>query len=272
MSRFEIQLATVLMLLISTASTGAQVMSGQCDQTSGPCSLSAQPKLTGAQSSSGQDPVAQVTATNQQINVAYDGKVLSVQAHGASLRSVLAAIGKRTGTEIEFGVGSDAGGVYVDLGPAAVRDLLRDLLNGSQLNYVMFRSKSDPGFVERLVILGNERVPASSDHTPPAVVATEQPDPPKAYGAGFATDPAQVDVSHNVSAPAEQEPAPAVVAVQPSAVQPSDDPSLLKYQQLYQQAMANAASSGKSRAQILDELQKLQIKELNDQFSQSEPR
>ena len=267
MSRLEIQLATVLMLLISSGSTGAQVVSGQCDQTSASCSLSSQPKLTVAVPPSGQEPPRQVTANDQQVTVTYDGRVLSVQAHGASLRTVLAVIGKRTGTEIEFGAGSDTGGVCVDLGPATVRDLLRDLLNGSQLNYVMLRSRSDPGFVERIVILGDERGPASVDHTPTAVVATGQPVPSKLYGAGFAPDPEEGDSTQSVSAPADQQSAPPAVAVQPSAVQPSVDPSMSKYQQQYQQAMADAASSGKTPSQILGELQKLQQKELDDQYA-----
>jgi hypothetical protein len=257
---FHFQLALVLMVLISSGSTGAQVLSGQCDQTSVSCSLSSQPKLTDALPSTGQEPAPQVTVT-------YVDKLLSVKGRVASLRSVLAVISKRTGTEIEFGSGSDPGGVYVDLGPATVRDVLRDLLNGSQLNYVMLRSRSDPGFVEQLVILGDERGPASVDHTPPAVVANGQPAPPKLYGGGFAPDPEGGDATPSVSTPAEPEPAPPAVAVQPSAVQPSVDPSMSKYQQQYQQAMADAASSGKSRGQILEELQKLQQKELDDQYA-----
>ncbi len=281
------------MLLISSGSAGAQILSAQCDQKSAPCSLSSQPKLPTALPPSNQEPLPEVTAPNQQVHVTYDGKVLSVQAHGASLRSILAAIGKRTGTAIEFGIGSDTGGVYVDLGPAAVRDLLRDLLNGSQLNYVMFRSQSDPGFVERLVILGNELGPARADHPSSAVVATVQPDSPKVYG-GFTTDPAEGNASRKVSTIVEPEPAPAAVAVQPSdavvkaepasaavaaqpsalqppAIQPSGDPSMEKYQQLYQQAMADAASSGKSQGQILHDIQKILQEDLNNQYSQSQP-
>jgi hypothetical protein len=205
-----------------------------------------------------------------QVTVTYGGKLLSVRAHDASLRNVLAVIGKRTETEIDFGAGSDAGGVYVDIGPATVRDVLRDLLNGSQLNYVMLRSRSDPGLVERLVILGGEHEPAGVDHPSPAVVAA-RPAQPKLYGAGFAADPEEDGSAPIVRAPIEQQPAPPAVAAQASAVQPSGDPSILKYQQQYQQALADAASSGESRAQIIDELQKLQQKELDDQYSQSQP-
>jgi len=260
MSRFEIQLAVALMLLISSGSTVAQVPSRQCDQISGSCSLTSQPKLTGAL------PPA-IQESSPQVTVIYDHKLLSVQAHGASLRSVLTLIGKRTGTEIDFGAGSDPGGAYMDLGPATVRDLLRDLLNGSQLNYVMLESQSDPGFVERLVILGDDHGPASADHPPTAVVATGQPVPPNLYGSGFAPDPEEGESTPSVPAPVEPQPAPAPVAAQPSAAQPSVDPSILKYQQQYQQALADAASSGKSRADILDELQKLQQKELDEQYA-----
>src|SRR5580700_1113022 len=263
MQRFQIQFATLVMILITSGSVGAQVQSGQCDQTSAPCSLSSQPKPIDALSTAHQDATPQLSVT-------FDGKLLSVQAHGASLRSVLAVIGKRTGTEIDFGAGSDASGVYAEMGPATVRDLLRDLLNGSHLNYVMLRSQSDPGFVERLVILGSEHDPSGVDHQSPMIV-TAQPAQPRLYGGGFARDPEEDGSAPIAPAPTELQPALPAVAVQPSAVQPSVDPSMAKYQQQYQQALADAASSGKSRAQIIDELQKLQQKELDDQYSQSQP-
>jgi hypothetical protein len=263
MQRFQIQLATLVMILITSGSVGAQVQSGQCDLTGAPCSLSSQPHPIDALSPAHQEAAPRVSVT-------FDGKLLSVQAHDASLRSVLAVIGKRTGTEIDFGAGSDASGVYVDMGPATVRDLLRDLLNGSHLNYVMLRSQSDPGFVQRLVILGSEHDSASVDHQSPTVVKT-QPAQPKLYGGGFAGDSEEDGSTSIVPTPTEPQPSLPTVAAQPSAVQPSGDPSIVKYQQQYQQALADAASSGKSRAQIIDELQKLQQKELDDQYSQSQP-
>jgi hypothetical protein len=127
MQRFQSKVALLVMVLIAGGAISAQVQSGQCDQTSIPCSLPSQPHVIDAPSPSHQE-------TAPRVSVTYDGKLLSVQAHDASLRSVLAVIGKRTGTEIDFGAGSDASGVYVDMGPATVRDLLRDLLNGSHLN------------------------------------------------------------------------------------------------------------------------------------------
>ena len=262
MQRFQIQVATLVMILITSGSVGAQVQSGQCDQTNAPCSLSSQPVPTDAPSPAHQEAMPRVSVT-------YDGKLLSVQAHDASLRSVLTVIGKRTGTEIDFGAISDASGVYVDIGPATVRDLLRDLLNGSHLNYVMLRSRSDPGFVERLVILGSEHEPASVDRPSSAVVAA-QPTQPNLYGGGFAGESEEDGSTSIVPTPTEPQPALPTVAAQPP-VQPSSDPSIAKYQQQYQQALADAASSGKSRAQIIDELQKLQQKELDDQYSQSQP-
>jgi hypothetical protein len=264
MSRFQIQCTMVFMVLVSGGPAVAQVPAGQCDQATASCALSAQPTLAVA-------PVPNVRAPSQQVAITYDHKLLSVRAHGVSLRSVLELIGKRTGTEIDFGAGSDAGGIYVDLGPATVRDLLRELLNGSQLNYVMLRSGSDPGFVERLVILGTEHGPGSVDQPSSAVVATGQPAPPKLYGAGSAADAEEDGAILSVSASTEQPSSPPAVTAQPSGVQPSVDPSILKYQQQYQQALADAASSGKSREDILNELQKLQQKELDDQYSQSQP-
>jgi hypothetical protein len=263
MQRFQIQVATLVMILITSGSVCAQVQSGQCDETIAPCSLSSQPRPIDALSPGHQEATPHVSVT-------FDGKLLSVQAHGASLRNILAVIGKRTGTEIDFGAGSDASGVYVEMGPATVRDLLRDLLNGSHLNYVMLRSQSDPGLVERLVILGSEHDSASVDHQSPAVI-TAQPAQPKLYGGGFAGDSEEDGSTSVAPTPTEPQPVLPTVAAQPSAVQPSVDPSMAKYQQQYQQALADAASSGKSRAQIIDELQKLQQKELDDQYSQSQP-
>lgn len=195
------------------------------------------------------------------LTVRYEGGKLSVAAHGVTLHSVLELIGQRTGTAIESAPGTDAGQVYVELGPASVQEVLTDLLNGSPTNYLMLGSRSNPGFVERLIILARSGTPVAAS-SEAAMVATTQPAPkPKVYGAGFNTDHADngASASSSTSVAAEEQQQPPSTALPP--VQQTIDPSIAKYQKM----AAEAAASGKSRAQILDDLQKLQIQELEAQ-------
>jgi len=184
----------------------------------------------------------------------HDGR-LSVTAHRTSLHSVLAAIAKQTGLVIEVSGGTDLGTVYVDLGPGTMHDVLSSLLDGDPNNYILVGSASRPGFVERLVL-------SKADHT--RVVATnEVPAPPlqpQLYGAGFSTTP---PTAPNEPAPVADAQTPEINTALPP-VQTTIDSTIQRYQQSYSDMM----KSGKSRADILNELQQQQIRDLDAQAAQ----
>jgi hypothetical protein len=247
MSSLRIIVAAVAVLVISNSSILAQ----NSGQTSG--GLEAQP----GNSSPFEPPAAPATSrpwqpSASELTVRYESGKLTVVAHGATLESVLELIAQRTGTAIESTAGFDGSQVFVELGPATVQDVLTDLLNGSPTNYLMLGSRSNPGFVERLIILARSQA-LSGASSQSSVVAAAQP-APKLYGGGFTTDP---DGSHAASVTAEDQQEPPSAALAP--IQNAIDPSIVKFQE----AAAAAAASGKSRAEILDELQKQQIQQLD---------
>lgn len=256
MSNLKIIVAAIAVLLISSPSILAQ--------DSGQTSSELEAQL--GNSSPLGPPVAPATSQPWQpraseLIVKYESGKLTVVAHGATLQRVLELIAQRTGTAIESTAGFDAAQVYVELGPATVHDVLTDLLNGSSTNYVMVGSRSNPGYVERLIILARGQAPSGASPQS-SVVAAAQPVPePKPYGGGFTTNP---DGSTAGSVTEEDEPQPPSTALPPIQ---QIDPSMVKFQE----AAAAAAASGKSRAEILDELQKQQIQQLEAQAQQSTP-
>src|SRR5271157_40559 len=252
MSVSQVILATLAALLVSTPAISAQAFG----QTSG--QLEAQ---LGSSSPLG-SPVAPATPRPSQsgasaLTVRYESGKLTVAAHGVSLQGVLQLIAQRTGTVIESTGWSDAGQVYVELGPATVQEVLTDLLNGSPANYVMLGSQSNPGFVERLII--SAQAPSGASSQAPVVAAAQPVPKPQVYGGGgLATDP---NGSNAASVTAEEEREPPSTALPP--VQ-NIDSSMAKFQEAY----AAAAASGKSRSEILQELQGQQIQQLAAQAAQ----
>jgi hypothetical protein len=262
MSSLKIVGATLAVLLISGPSILAQ-NSGQ---------MSGELKAQAGNSSPLGPPVAPVASapwrpTAPDLTVRYESGKLTVVAHGATLHRVLEAIGQRTGTAIESAPGFDAGQVYVELGPATVEDVLTDLLNGTPTNYLMLGSRSNPGFVERLIILARSQGPSGASSQSPVVAAAQPVPTPSLYGGGFTTDPngsnAAVGATSGTVQEEQQPPAPNAELAPIQQI----DPSMVKFQE----AAAAMAASGKSRAQILDELQKQQIEQLEAQAAQSTP-
>jgi hypothetical protein len=222
---------------------------------------------------SGAPGFQQASATNQEsvlsdlrsqpgekLVVQWQNDRLTVTAHHATLHSVLTTIAKQTGLSIEVSAGADAGLVYVDLGPGTMHDVLSALLDGDPNNYILIGSVRRPGFVERLLL-------SSVDHT--RVVATNEPPAPpppqpQLYGGGFAAEP---DLASNEPAKAA-EPHEAEMTSPPAPVPSTVDSSITRYRQTYADMMKN----GKTQAEILNELQKQQIRDLDAQVAPQPPQ
>ena len=99
------------------------------------------------------------------------------------------------------------------------------------------------------------------------MVGFAQPAPgPKLYGGAFKPNPE--DSNTATGAIPEEDPDQPSASTAPPSTQHGIDPSIVKFQQ----AAAAAAANGKSQAQILDELQKLQIQQLDEQAAaQAQP-
>lgn len=107
-------------------------------------------------------PVSAPAAVNG-VNVQFASGQLSIHARDASLSEVLYQIQKITGAEIAIPSGTEQERVAGDFGPGSANEVLAELLNGSQLNFVVIGSDVDPNLL-RSVILSRK----GADADPPA--------------------------------------------------------------------------------------------------------
>ena len=109
-----------------------------------------------------------------------DGK-LSLTSTKASLAEVLDELRRQTGAEIVVPPGAEREDVAVSLGPAAPRDVISQLLNGSRYNFIIVGADNDPNRVQRLILTPKtgggvvpEALPPMPDSTPVGQVETAQ--------------------------------------------------------------------------------------------------
>ncbi|HYL15066.1 MAG TPA: hypothetical protein VEV41_18645 [Terriglobales bacterium] len=91
----------------------------------------------------------------------YDNGFLIVSAHNSTLGDILRGIRGLTGADIEVPPQADER-VFVRLGPALPRDILRSLLAGSRFNYLIVGSDADPNALAKVLLFpkpGTENPP-----------------------------------------------------------------------------------------------------------------
>jgi len=124
-------------------------------------------------------PVKPPPAAVNGVNVQFARGQLSIHAGNASLSEVLYQIQKKTGAEIAIPSGTEQERVAGDFGPGAPNEVLAQLLNGSQLNFVVIGSDVDPKILRSVIL------------TPKGAGA----DPPAAFAQTYAPAPSAADNS-----------------------------------------------------------------------------
>jgi hypothetical protein len=178
-------------------------------------------------------------------NVSYSDGVLKVTGHGERLAQILENIKALTGIQMDIPASLEENQIFDDVGPAPVREALIKLLDGARLNYLILGSPQDPHKVSQLVLTAEAAT--AQIKTPVAGVTVAQASGPSLYGAGFGDTTGQ-------DTAAEEPPPPAANAI----------PVNVNIQQA-------AAAAGKTPGEILDELQKKQIQQLDEQSAQTAP-
>ena len=127
-------------------------------------------------------------------SVRFENGKLSIHATNASLSEILFQIQKITGAEIAIPAGTEQQRVAGDFGPGNASEVLGDLLNGSDLNFVVVGSAVDPNQL-RSVLLSRKNGEA---------------DAPSAFAQQQTSDSAENFDSNDAGppAPAEQQQAP----------------------------------------------------------------
>ena len=80
------------------------------------------------------------------------GDEITISADNSSLDAILFAVRGCTGAKIEIPEGANRVRSFEELGPGPVREVLNDLLSGTQYNYVIQSSDSNPGKVETVLL------------------------------------------------------------------------------------------------------------------------
>lgn len=128
-------------------------------------------------------PVVAVAPPKPRVEVHFNQGLMSIHADKASLAEVLVEVRRQTGADIQIPPGAEQEQVFSDLGPASPREVMSALLNGSQFNFVVVGSESDPNTLRSLILTsrsgGGISMPAESssaqDSTPQQFPNTMQP-------------------------------------------------------------------------------------------------
>ncbi|QNI30917.1 hypothetical protein H7849_17605 [Alloacidobacterium dinghuense] len=191
----------------------------------------------------------------QPIAILSGGK-LTIKAQGEDLSTVMNAVKAATGITIEAPNQPENERMYLDIGPAPVRDALVALLEGSNYNYLIQSSSENPQMAKRLVL--TLRTSQATTTVASAQLHSETEEPSLYGGQGV-----QQDEQQAATAPEPQAPLP----VQPTAI-PSSVPTGINVQQM-------AAESHRSVGEVLNDLQKQQEQLLDSQAAaqqQSQPQ
>ena len=112
--------------------------------------------------------LAQQPATPPQVS--FQGGQLTISAQNSTLGDILKAVRAQTGATIDL-PGTASERVIGNFGPGPARDVLTALLNGSHFNYVLLGSSTDPGALDRVILMAKSGGSAESN-PPPAEQAT----------------------------------------------------------------------------------------------------
>jgi hypothetical protein len=117
--------------------------------TSGPVLLETNYSTPGAHLSV---PIPPPPAARPPLEVSFHEGMLSIFSNRATLSEVLFAVHQRTGAEIAIPAGAEQEIVAEDLGPAPAAEVLAHLLNGSNFNFLILNSSTDPQALDQVIL------------------------------------------------------------------------------------------------------------------------
>lgn len=121
-----------------------------------------------------QIPLDQLPATAPQVS--YQNGLLTIVAHNSTLADILREVHKRTGAVIETSTGGNER-VAVQLGPGPARDVMASLLNGTNFNYMVVGTASDPNALAQVILLPKGAAPAGARPATPGQPVYPAPQP-----------------------------------------------------------------------------------------------
>jgi hypothetical protein len=123
-------------------------------------------------------PTPAPVAPPRKVEVNYSQGKLRVWANKATLAEVMEEIHRRTGAAMTMPPGSGQDQIVADLGPAAPRQVLAELLNGSPFNFVIVGADNDPSQLRGIYLTTRQGGFVDSGVSYPATVAGRTPSEP----------------------------------------------------------------------------------------------
>ena len=131
----------------------------------------------------GRDPLvvaspSPVPADRNGVRIVVGKGQMEIHARNATLSEVLFQVEQQTGAEIAIPAGTEQQKVIGDYGPDKASEVLAQLLNGSDLNFVVVGSPNNPGTLRSVIL--THKAPASAESLPrgqkAAMASTTPPD------------------------------------------------------------------------------------------------
>ncbi len=111
-----------------------------------------QPGLVPASYTARPQPANADTSDQPQLDVTFSNGLLGIRADKATLAEVLYAVQQHTGAEIRIAAGAEQEKIVADIAPAPAAEVLAQLLNGSNFNFLILSVANDPQRLERVIL------------------------------------------------------------------------------------------------------------------------
>src|SRR5467141_629013 len=219
--------------------------------------LASPPVLQEQMSQQAPAPLSAEQGTPSRHQVSYEDGQLTIIAENSKLGDILAAVSERMGADIELPASASDERIWVRLGPGPARRVLAALLGGTDLDYVIQASETDPEGIQSVLLAPRTKAAAVVAPGRPAISAGQargasrrnlQPNrsPVEVSGGENSAEPAtpvEVPTAGSPPASTEQQPAPAELQASPGTTDADADKSaaktseqmIQKLQNMYQQ-------------------------------------
>jgi hypothetical protein len=170
-------------------------------------------------------PLAPEKMPPQVPQVAWDGKLLTINADNSTLSDILVAVRMLTGADVDVPPEASRERIAARLGPAPPREVLSTLLSWTNFDFVIQASESDPAGLKNIIL-----TPRSKSDT---VVAGNTNNASESTRSAFfsrANGRKNVPAPAENSEPAQENPTPASSETAESAPQPEPPPASEKAQ------------------------------------------
>jgi hypothetical protein len=202
-------------------------------------------------------PLSAEQGTPSRHQISYEDGQLTIVAENSKLGDILAAVSERMGADIELPASASDERIWVRLGPGPARKVLAALLGGTDLDYVIQASETDPEGIQSVLLTPRTKAAAVVAPGRPVISAGQargasrrdpqlNRSPAEIPGRENSTEPATpVEVPLAGAPPASAEQQPSAAELQPSLNTPEADADksaaktseqmIQKLQNMYQQ-------------------------------------